>query len=94
MLDFPTHQPKDQIQTTHDHPFGEIILNTSDEQRLKDIAIAIFNAGVQAVDPQVCLQRHLRLVGDRLGIGREEYSLTKVEKLYVAGVPMGSHLYF
>lgn len=90
MLDFPAHQPKDQIQTTHDHPFGEIILNTSDEQRLKDIAIAIFNAGVQAVDPQVCLQRHLRLVGDRLGIGREEYSLTKVEKLYVVGIGKAS----
>lgn len=57
----------------------------SGNRRLKEIAAAIFNAGIRAVDPQVCVGKWLRLKDDRLLVGEKAYPLEGIGKLYVVG---------
>lgn len=59
-------------------------------QRLKETAGAIFSAGIQAVDPEICVRNHLRLVGDLLLVGEMAYPLREIGKLYVVGIGKAS----
>ena len=64
--------------------------SVSDHQRLKESAAAIFNAGVRAVDPEVCVCRHLRLADDNLMVGASAYPLKTIKKLFVVGAGKAS----
>jgi glycerate 2-kinase len=62
----------------------------SDDQRLKERAAAIFNAGVRAVDPEVCVRRHLRLTDDCLLVGASAHPLETINTLFVVGAGKAS----
>ncbi|WP_231713869.1 glycerate kinase type-2 family protein [Desulfosarcina ovata] len=59
-------------------------------RNLKADAEAIFRAGLQAVDPEVCVRRHLRLDGNRLVVGETAYALDRIGKIVVVGVGKAS----
>lgn len=48
-------------------------------------ALEIFYAGLRAVEPDVCLRRHIHLAGNLLKIGKKTYNLTKFKDIYVVG---------
>ena len=58
--------------------------------RLRKDAIAIFRAGLKAVDPAVAIKRHVRRRGNRLTIGSKSYDIAKFEKIYVIGAGKAS----
>ena len=52
---------------------------------LKKAAMAIFRAGVRAVDPEDCINRRLRRTADILWVDQVAYDLAGINKLYVVG---------
>lgn len=62
----------------------------TDDQRLKRAATAIFKAGLQAVDPEDCVKKYLRLADDRLLVGDRTYLLKELGRLYVVGAGKAS----
>ena len=59
-------------------------------QSLKAIATSIFNAGIKAVDPAGCVDRHIQLAAGDLRVGGTSYSLGTVGKLYLIGAGKAS----
>lgn len=59
-------------------------------QRLKTIATAIFNAGIQAVDPAGCVNRHLQIDSGDLRVGETSYRLNRIGKLFLIGAGKAS----
>ncbi len=59
-------------------------------KQLKASAIKIFNAGIRAVDPAVCVEKYLRLFHDRLQVGSMDYPLEQIEKIFVIGIGKAS----
>ncbi len=57
---------------------------------LKKAAQAIFNAGIQAVNPVVCLNRHIRITDGNLQIGKTQYCLEDTKKIYLIGAGKAS----
>ena len=57
---------------------------------LKKVAQAIFNAGIQAVNPVACLNRHIRIADGNLQIGKIQYCLEGIERIYLVGVGKAS----
>ncbi len=57
---------------------------------LKPVAAEIFKAGLKAVDPDVCINRSLRIDGDRLHIGGTSFALSRIGRLYVIGIGKAS----
>jgi glycerate 2-kinase len=53
-------------------------------------ALAIFRAGVDAVDPARALKKHLRLEGDRLSVGGTIYDLSSFDRVSVIGAGKAS----
>jgi glycerate 2-kinase len=53
-------------------------------------ALAIFHAGVNAVDPVRAIKRHLGLEGDRLSVGKRIYSLSHFDEISVIGAGKAS----
>lgn len=56
-----------------------------DHTLLSQKAEMIFNAGLEAVDPIGCMQRHLRLDDDDLLVGGRCYRLAEIRHIYVIG---------
>jgi len=48
-------------------------------------ALEIFHAGLQAVESDVCMRRHIHLAGGLLKIGGKTYNLNKCKDIYVVG---------
>ena len=63
---------------------------TTEPRKLEADAVAIFNAGLRAVDPQDCVQKQLSLVSDRLTVGETVYPLPPSQKCYVIGMGKAS----
>ncbi|MCB2148962.1 MAG: glycerate kinase [Deltaproteobacteria bacterium] len=63
---------------------------TDNRLRLKAIATSIFNAGVKAVDPESCVNRHLQLTAGDLRVGKRSFCLEKIDKLYLVGAGKAS----
>jgi len=59
-------------------------------KKLKADALAIFNAGVKAVDPVIAVKRHLRLEDGILSIEKRIYDLANYEGVYVIGAGKAS----
>ena len=58
-------------------------------QSKKD-ALAIFNAGVEAVDPAQAINKHCRLVNNRLTVGNKETDLSDFDRISVVGTGKAS----
>ncbi len=65
----------------------ETKMNT--ERARKDV-LAIFQAGVKAVDPAQALHDHIRLEGDRLSVGEKTYNLSIYDNISVIGAGKAS----
>jgi glycerate 2-kinase len=60
------------------------------DQGLKKIAQAIFTAGVRAVDPETCVNKHLKIEAGNLLVGARSHRLEKINRLYLIGVGKAS----
>jgi hydroxypyruvate reductase len=63
------------------------------QSRLRENALAIFKAGLQAADPLEAIHRHVKRIGLKLQVGERVYNLSDYERIYVigggkAGAPM------
>ncbi len=56
----------------------------------RDSAAAIFRAGLQAVDPEVCIRKWLRVENGRLMVGRHEWTIDDGRNIYIAGIGKAS----
>ena len=54
--------------------------------KLKSDARAIFEAGLEAVDPEVAVHNHLKRSGDTLELNGKYYTLSDYENVYVIGM--------
>ncbi|NIM90771.1 MAG: DUF4147 domain-containing protein [Candidatus Aminicenantes bacterium] len=59
-------------------------------EKLREDALAIFQAGLRAVDPSVALKRHVKLQNDKLSVGKRDYDLSSYEGIYVIGAGKAS----
>lgn len=59
-------------------------------QGLKDIASSIFSAGIRAVEPASCVNRHLRLAAGDLRVGETSYPFEASGKLLLIGAGKAS----
>lgn len=67
------------------------MMNTvSDYHRLKQMAAVIFNAGLQAVDPERCVDRYLSLTDNHLRVGETAYPLDTIGRVFVIGAGKAS----
>ncbi|MBG0778727.1 MAG: glycerate kinase [Desulfotignum balticum] len=57
---------------------------------MRKISKAIFDAGIRAVMPEVCVARHLNLSDGRLWIGGIDLDLDQIRHIYVAGAGKAS----
>jgi glycerate 2-kinase len=57
---------------------------------LKKIAQTIFNAGIQAVNPVACLHRYIRMADGNLQVGKTQYCLENINRIYLVGVGKAS----
>lgn len=55
------------------------------QQQLREDAIAIWKAGVAAVDSQRLVREHVRVEGDDLLVGDEVFSLSAIERIAIVG---------
>jgi glycerate 2-kinase len=58
--------------------------------RARKDAVAIFQAGVKAVDPAVAVRRHVQRQGNSLKIGGRPYNLADFENIFVIGAGKAS----
>ncbi len=63
---------------------------TESTRNLREVAETIFNAGIKAVDPYVCVNRHLKIADGHLQVGKIYYSLEEINKLYLIGIGKAS----
>ena len=61
-----------------------------DAKKLREDALAIFNAGVKAVDPVDAIKRYLRLEDGILSVENRTYDLTKYKGVYIIGAGKAS----
>jgi glycerate 2-kinase len=59
-------------------------------EKLREDALAIFQAGLKAVDPVIALKRHVKLRNDKLTVGNRHYDLTSYKGIYVIGAGKAS----
>lgn len=59
-------------------------------EKLREDALAIFKAGLKAVDPAIALKRHVKLQNDMLIVGNRHYDLSSYEGIYVIGAGKAS----
>jgi hydroxypyruvate reductase len=52
---------------------------------MRDDAIAIFRAGLRAVEPEAAVRRHVRREGDLLSVADRRYDLRAFENIFVVG---------
>jgi hydroxypyruvate reductase len=61
-----------------------------DTKKLRDDALAIFNAGVKAVDPVDAIKRYLKLEDGILSVENRTYDLANYEGVYIIGAGKAS----
>ncbi len=61
-----------------------------DDRSPRDSAAAIFRAGLQAVDPEACVRKWLRVENGRLVVGTREWPLNQRQNIYIAGIGKAS----
>ncbi len=59
-------------------------------EKLREDALAIFQAGLEAVDPAIALKRLVKLQDGRLIVGNRDYDLSSYEGVYVIGAGKAS----
>jgi hydroxypyruvate reductase len=59
--------------------------NQSNLERMHQDARAVFDAALQAVDPESAIKRHVTLSGRSLKIGSRNYALDRFDKVFVVG---------
>ena len=59
-------------------------------KKLRKDALAIFNAGIKAVDPVTAVKRHFKLQDSILSVGERTYDLASYNKVYVIGAGKAS----
>ena len=64
--------------------------NISGYHRLKQVAAVIFNAGIQAVDPERCVHRHIKFTDNRLHVGETVFALDTIGRIFVIGAGKAS----
>ncbi|WP_093394258.1 glycerate kinase type-2 family protein [Thermodesulforhabdus norvegica] len=57
---------------------------------IKQDLVAIFQAGLKAVDPEVAIKRHVRKEGSLLILGSHSVDLKEIERVYVIGAGKGT----
>lgn len=60
------------------------------ENSKKTVLEEIFRSGLNAVDPEEAVRRHVRLQGNELVIGRQSYDVNRFERLLVVGAGKGT----
>ncbi len=55
------------------------------QQQLREDVLAIWNAGVAAVDSQRLVREHVQVAGDDLVVGDEVFSLATIERIAIVG---------
>jgi len=63
-----------------------VIIETMNINKLKSDARTIFEAGLEAVDPEVAVHNHLKRSGDKLELNDKYYTLSDYENVYVIGM--------
>ncbi|MDH4270493.1 MAG: DUF4147 domain-containing protein, partial [Candidatus Aminicenantes bacterium] len=58
--------------------------------RIRDHALAIFQAGLKAVDAANAVRKYVRLHGDVLTVGEKSYDLGQYDGVYVIGAGKAS----
>jgi len=61
-----------------------------EERSPRDSAAAIFRAGLEAVDPEACVRKWIRIENGRLMAGRHEWTLEPNRNIYIAGIGKAS----
>lgn len=64
--------------------------NSESTKDLRKSAKAIFNAGIKAVDPVTCINRHLKISDGNLEIGNSKFCLKDINKLFLIGAGKAS----
>jgi len=59
-------------------------------KKIRKDALAIFNAGIKAVDPVTAVKRHFKLQDSILSVGERTYDLASYNKVYVIGAGKAS----
>jgi len=59
-------------------------------KKLRDDALAIFDAGIKAVDPVIAVKRHLRLEDSILSVENRTYDLTNYNEVHIVGAGKAS----
>lgn len=59
-------------------------------EKLREDALAIFRAGLKAVDPAIALRGHVKLQNDSLTVGNRDYDLSSYKGIYVIGAGKAS----
>ena len=59
-------------------------------EKLREDALAIFQAGLKAVDSVNALKRHVKLQNDLLTVGARDYDLSDYKGIYVIGAGKAS----
>ncbi len=60
------------------------------DQNSRKALEAIFRAGLQAVDPEEAVRRHVELMGNRLRVGERSYPLEDFRRIIVTGAGKGT----
>ena len=60
------------------------------QRTIKDDCLAIFSAGVDAVDPYKAVQQYLHVDGDDLSIAGSPFKLSDFEHIYIIGAGKAS----
>ncbi|MGP8051154.1 MAG: glycerate kinase [Desulfobaccales bacterium] len=60
------------------------------DQNSRKALEAIFRAGLQAVDPEEAVRRHVELMGNRLRVGERSYPLEDFKRIIVTGAGKGT----
>jgi glycerate 2-kinase len=60
------------------------------KENVKETFLAIFRAGLAAVEPQEAVKRALRLTGEELQVGEQSYRLNDFKRIVVVGAGKGS----
>ncbi len=60
------------------------------DARLKDIALKIYKAGINAVTPENCMNRYIQVSSNQLVIGEQSYDLNRTGRIILLGMGKAS----
>ena len=65
-------------------------LLTHGNKRLREVALAIIQSGINGADPGVGTNKAIKLTGNILSVGKRRYDLRSVGRVYVVGAGKGA----